>query len=103
MVTLDHNETRQNDMPGNIETTPRGGETALKPAESRSNEQLLPNDTLNRTADGLAARILPFQRWKTGPYQYKHVEAEVCTVHKDDKEHRPRNNDKQQLKTAKIP
>ena len=52
--------------------------------------------------NGHVPRNSPFQNWKSKTNQRKHVVAEVCTKHKDDKRSRLIDNDKQQRNTAKI-
>ena len=73
-------------MDDSTKATARNGGINSTSAESHPDEQPLPNETMNRTTERTCTQKLTIGKARL--HQCKHVVAEVCTVHKDDK--RPR-------------
>ena len=51
-------------MDENTEENPRDGNNTLSSSGTRQNNQTLPNDTMNRTADRTCTQKLTFQHWR---------------------------------------
>ena len=88
-------------MVDSTNTLPRNGATNRTSAGTHSGEQPLANDTLNRTNERTCTSEAHHSNiGKARLFQRKHAVAEVCTVHKIDKESRLIDNDKQQKNTV---